>query len=132
MRCRPGLIIAAMIVLAAVSCTSVRAQTITAGDLLVELDAATFNTADTVWINSGTLAAFNAVGAPQAQLVDDAMAVVFDGVNDYFDGPLSDAGIEGNGERPTRGTCIDGWRLQSCRGIAWIRFSTGGQAEYGD
>jgi hypothetical protein len=75
-----------------------------AGNLLVDLDAATFSSGGTLWNNGGTLGgAFNAsptvVGGFQKQTFNGAAGLVFNDQNYYLTGPLSDASIEGNQDR---------------------------------
>lgn len=108
MRCKMVMNYAVLaIAITALSCTNVRAQLIVAGDALVNLDATSLAAGPiTTWTNAGTLGDFTAVGAPSVQSVNGANAVVFDGVADYFDGPLSVAGIEGASD-----VSIEAWVL---------------------
>ncbi len=99
MRCRPAPILAALLVVAVTTLggTELRADIAWAGESLVDLDATVLTPGPIAnWTNAGTLGDFVAAGAPQVGLVDGANAVMFDGVNDYFDGPLSVASIELN------------------------------------
>jgi hypothetical protein len=75
------------------------AQIIVAEELLVDLSAEDLAYGEagegTTWVNRGSLGDFVAMGAPLVEDVDGRKAVTLDG--GYFDGPLSVAGIEGNG-----------------------------------
>ncbi len=71
----------------------------TAGDLLVYLDASNPTAGTAEWLNSGTLGNFTKTGEPAVQIIGGQQAVVFDGINDAYIGPLSVAGIEGSADR---------------------------------
>ncbi|HNS22656.1 MAG TPA: discoidin domain-containing protein [Sedimentisphaerales bacterium] len=79
---------------------SAPARVIVAEKLLVDLraDDLDYGKGTTVWKNHGTLADFTAVGNPVVQDVGGRKTVTFDG-SCYFEGPLTPAGIHGNGTR---------------------------------
>jgi len=79
---------------------SAPARIIVAEKLLVDLRAAdlAYGVVETTWRNNGTLDDFTAKGTPIVEDVDGRKAVTFDG-SSYFEGPLSVAGIQGNGTR---------------------------------
>ena len=53
------------------------------------------------------------------QQVDGANAVVFDGINDYFNGPASVAGIEGNGDVSIEAWVLNPWLAGEETVLAW-------------
>jgi len=73
---------------------------IVAEELLVDLRAEDleYGAGTTVWQNHGTLDDFTAVGTPVVEDVAGRKAVTFDEPS-HFEGPLSVAGIEGDGTR---------------------------------
>jgi hypothetical protein len=78
-----------------------------AGELFVDLDAATFNTGDTVWQNAGTYTNFDAVGTPTRGLIESTPAVFFDGNSAFMGLDSAPAGL--TGPSPTRS--IEVWAL---------------------
>ena len=55
--------------------------------------------AEYIWTNTGTLPGdFTPAGGPTVANVDGVTAVTFDGVDDYFLGPTTVAGLEGNSD----------------------------------
>jgi len=79
---------------------SAMAGIVVAEELLVDLRAGDlpYGAGTTTWQNHGTLGDFTAVGAPVVEDTAGRKAVTFDG-SSYFEGPLSVAGIQGNGTR---------------------------------
>ena len=120
MRCRLRTIALAVVALTALLGASARADITWAGDHLVDLDATGLPVgALGTWSNAGILGGFTAVGAPSVQPVDGANAVVFDGINDYFNGPASVAGIEGNGDVSIEAWVQNPWLASEETVLAW-------------
>lgn len=97
------------LLLAGLPISGAYAQIVTAGDLLVNLNATTFNNGDTTWTNTGTLGtAFDSFGTtPKRTSFDNAPAIFFDG-SDVFVGPASPPTIDGVNQTVS----IEVWALQ--------------------
>ena len=78
-----------------------------AGELFVDLDAATYTTGDLTWQNAGTYTEFEAVGNPVGDLIETTPAVVFDGQSAFVG--LDSAPLGLTGPDPTRS--IEVWVL---------------------
>ena len=66
---------------------------------LVELDARDSSAGTDVWMNRGTLGAFNRIGKPKAITIAGAQAVQFDGRSDAYLGPRTNSDLEGRHPR---------------------------------
>ncbi len=58
----------------------------TAGELFVDMDAATYTTGDATWANAGTYGAFTRIGEPMGLTIGESPAVFFNGTTDAFIG----------------------------------------------
>ncbi|MES2572535.1 MAG: LamG-like jellyroll fold domain-containing protein [Verrucomicrobiota bacterium] len=88
---RRALGVAAAVLFAGLPISHVFGQIQTADSLLVDLDAATFNTGDSTWQNTGALLGnFSVNGTPTRQSISGAPAIFFD-ASDFFVGPATNA-----------------------------------------
>ena len=104
----------ALVVLMVCAAVPVTAGIKVAEELLVDLRATDlgYGTDTTTWINHGSLGDFAAVGGPLVEDVDGRKAVTFDSSN-YFEGPASVPGIEGDGTRSIEVWVYNGPDLES-------------------
>ena len=92
----------ALTLVAASSCLSIEI----AGELFVDLDAASFTTDDLSWTNNGSYEDFAAVGAPMSGFVETTPVVWLNGTRDAFEGDASaPAGLVGSAPTAT----IEAW-----------------------
>lgn len=70
----------------------------TAGTLFVDLNASDASAGSGLWVNNGSLGDFVEVGDTVKETVNGATAVTFDGT-EWYDGPVTPAGLEGNSDR---------------------------------
>ena len=94
------LIYGLLVLLMAFAAVPATADIKVAEELLVDLRAEDldYGADTTTWTNHGSLGDFAAVGALLVEDVDGQKAVTFDSTN-YFEGPASVPGIEGDGTR---------------------------------
>lgn len=79
-----------------------------AGELFVDINAATFTTGDATWSNAGTYVDFQTVGGPVSTMIGTAPAIAFDGTNDAFQALGLEEAPDGLiGLEPTR--TIEAW-----------------------
>ncbi len=78
-----------------------------AGELFVDLDAATYGDGDPMWSNAGTYTDFEAVGTPTKGFVETTPAIFFDGASAFMG--LDSAPLGLTGPSPTRS--IEVWAL---------------------
>ena len=84
-----------------VGCLSTCASAIdVAGSLLIDLDAADYNTTDGIWPQhslTGIQGSFakQATGTPQLETIGGKLALVLDGDGDYLQGPNTTAALHG-------------------------------------
>lgn len=114
-----GVVLTAVTVFA-VGGSPAQAAIVWAGTDFVNLDAVALPAgALTTWTNTGTLADFTAAGAPVVADVDGVNAVMFDGTNDYFDGPASVPGLEGNNDCTIEAWVHNPWLADEETVLSW-------------
>jgi hypothetical protein len=112
-------LVAAMMVLA-IGNAQARADIIWAGTNFVDLDATALPAGPlTTWSNAGTLGDFTAMNGPVVMDIDGANAVMLDGVDDYFAGPLAVTGLEGSSDCSIEVWAQNSWIAGEETLVAW-------------